>query len=66
MSSLVSGDITGEGGALSMLEMAEGTIWGSRAVLKIANCVCARSNVHESSTVCKRTTTEQPIWSKKG
>ena len=22
-----------------MLEMAEGTVWGSRAVLKIANCV---------------------------
>ena len=39
VSSLVSGNITGEGGALSMLELAEGTIWGSRTVLKTANCV---------------------------
>ena len=34
VSSLVSGDITGEGGALSMLELAEGTGWDSRTVLK--------------------------------
>ena len=35
----VSGNITGEGGALSMLELAGGTIWASRTVLQIANCV---------------------------
>ena len=27
-----------------MLEMAEGTIWGLRAIVKIANCVCSGSN----------------------
>ena len=36
VSPLISGNIKGEGGALSMLELAEGTIWGSRTVLKIA------------------------------
>ena len=34
VSPLVSGNITGEGGALSMLELAEGTIWGARTVVK--------------------------------
>ena len=38
VSSLVWGDITGEGGALSMLELAEGATKGSKTVLKrIAN-----------------------------
>ena len=48
-----------------MLEMAEGTSWGSTAVLKIANFVCSVLNVDKGSTVCNDTTTEQPIWSKK-
>ena len=48
-----------------MLELAEGTIWGSTVVLKIANYVCSVRNVDEGSTVCNETTTEQPIWSKK-
>ena len=70
MSSLVSGNITDEGGALSMLELAEGTIWGSRTVLKIANCVylCSvqRSTVRQrrDSTVWNDAATDQPNWSK--
>ena len=43
VSSLVSGNITGEGGALSMLELAEGTSWGARTVRKksqiVSTCV---------------------------
>ena len=68
VSSLVSGNITGEAGVLSMLELAGGTIWGSRT--KIANCVylCSvqRSTVRQrrDRTVWNDTATDQPNWSK--
>ena len=37
-----------------MLEMAEGTIWGLRAILKIANCVCSGSNTSAVQYSAKR------------
>ena len=70
VSSLVSGNITGKGGALSMLELADRTIWGSRTVLNIANsvylCSVQRSTVRQrrDSTVWSDTGTDQPNWSK--
>ena len=64
MSSLVSGDITGEGGALIMLEMAGGAICLSTMGLKIGNCVCSADKWRKAVRYV-RATTEQPIWSKK-
>ena len=37
-----------------MLEMAEGTIWGSTTVLKIANCVCSVHKVVEGQYSMER------------
>ena len=45
--------------------MAEGTVWGSRAVLKIANCVYSVHKAGRGQDSMERTATDQRVFEAK-